>query len=318
MASIFSEPKSYTIVFSTIIAALELINILGLMDNLALIINDWNIFPAMSIIEGKEKLIFIPDSLEIALIIFSNPPHTMWGELKLSRQDFIIITYLLIIMFRMWLNNPERKLRRLNARQKTRMIRIKSTAWFFISFILIMFMSLSIANKIGKIAKFYEKLGFSDFPEGAKLDLLASPRFVEPLPPLGLADFLGLFLLSCFIIFSFNKCFDIRLPIKTKSENLSTIERVWKDTDDAISIRSSKSNKAFPKVNDAFSNLIDLLSASATMNIAATALEDGDVKTSFDKWTLLTSPIGRDAEKWQGLSNSLSDIGNFNDSSEEE
>jgi hypothetical protein len=54
------------------------------------------------------------------------------------------------------------------------------------------------------------------------------------------------------------------------------------------------------------------------MNIAATALEDGDVKTSFDKWTLLTSPIGRDAEKWQGLSNSLSDIGNFNDSSEEE
>jgi hypothetical protein len=135
MASIFSEPKSYTIVFSTIIAALELINILGLMDNLALIINDWNIFPAMSIIEGKEKLIFIPDSLEIALIIFSNPPHTMWGELKLSRQDFIIITYLLIIMFRMWLNNPERKLRRLNARQKTRMIRIKSTAWFFISFI---------------------------------------------------------------------------------------------------------------------------------------------------------------------------------------
>ena len=118
--------------------------------------------------------------------------------------------------------------------------------------------------------------------------------------------------------FCLRKAFKITLPKRIREDNLTSIERVWKNTDEAISMGMVKSEKSLPLVNKAFSDLIDLLSASASMNIAATALEDGDVKTSFDRWSMLTAEKGKEAEKWMGLSDSLSDIGNFNSGNEEE
>ncbi len=318
MASIFSEPKSFTVVFSTVIAILELINVLGFMDNLILIINSYDILPEISVIEGKEKLVFIPSSMEIADTIFANPPHSMWGELGLARQDYLIIAFLATTLLRLWINNPARKLRIENYRKKTKMISLKSKSWLFLSFFSIVFYLIFIANKFGRIAKIYEGTGFKEFPEGARLNLFGDPRWVEPLPNLGLFDLISSILFLGLIILCLKRAIKIRLPKKTKSDKLTIIEKVWRDTDEAISIGYSRPKKSLPMVNDAFSDLIDLLSASAAMNIAATALEDGDVKTSFDRWGALTSPDGKDSEKWRGLSDSLSDIGNFEDGAEEE
>ena len=316
MASIFSEPKSYTVVFSTVIAIFEIINIVGLMDNVVIALNNYDLFPEIPIIESKEKLILLPSSMAMATNIFSN--RVIWGDLKLGHQDYIIIFYLLSTLFRLWINNPSRKLKIENYRKKPKMISIKSRRWFLLSFFMIIFTTLFIVNKLGQLAKIYELTGFATFPDGAKLDLWADPKWIEPLPNLGLFDYLSLLLIFILIIFCLKQTFIIRLAKKTKQDELSAIERVWKNTDDAISIGLSKPNKSFPIVNDAFSKLLDLLSASATMNIAATALEDGDVKTSFDRWSRLTAPKGKESEKWQGLSNSLSDIGNFEVEGEEE
>jgi len=165
----------------------------------------------------------------------------------------------------------------------------------------------------------YEKLFPGTFAEGALLNPpWKSPRWIEPLPELVFVDYLQIIILCALVLFCLNKCFKITLPKKLTSDNLTTIEKVWKNTDDAISIGLSNPNKSLPLINKAFGDLVDLLSVSATMNIAATALEDGDVKSSFDKWGRLTSAKGRESEKWQGLSNSLSDIGHFGENNEEE
>tara|TARA_B100000767_G_C19707895_1_gene511392 strand:+ start:35 stop:985 length:951 start_codon:yes stop_codon:yes gene_type:complete len=316
VASIFSEPKSYTVVFSTVIAIFEIINVLGLMDDVVIALNNYDLFPEIPIIESKEKLILLPSSIAMATNIFSN--RIIWGDLKLGHQDYIIIIYLLSTLFRLWINNPSRKLKIENYRKKPKMISIKSRRWFLLSFFIIIFTTLFIVNKLGRLAKIYERTGFATFPEGAKLNLWADPKWIEPLPNLGLFDYFSLLLIFLFLIYCLKQSFIIRLAKKTKQDKLSAIERVWKNTDDAISIGLSKPNKSFPIVNDAFSKLLDLLSVSATMNIAATALEDGDVKTSFDRWSLLTAPEGKESEKWEGLSNSLSDIGNFEVEGEEE
>ena len=63
VASIFSEPKSNTVVFSTVIAIFEIINILGLMDNAVIALNNYDLFPEIPIIESKEKLILLPSSM---------------------------------------------------------------------------------------------------------------------------------------------------------------------------------------------------------------------------------------------------------------
>ena len=133
-----------------------------------------------------------------------------------------------------------------------------------------------------------------------------------------MVDYLEILLAFVLLTICLRKAFKITIPKIIRDDNLTSIERVWKNTDEAISLGMVKSEKSLPLVNKAFSELIDLLSASASMNIAATALEDGDVKTSFDRWSMLTAEKGREAEKWSGLSNSLSDIGNFNAGIEEE
>lgn len=316
VASIFSEPTSRTIAFATFIALFELVNITGQMDSVVSLINNANILPEFNILEGKEKLILIPTSLKTASLMYSDLPISLWADLKFHNQDYIIGAYLFYVLLRIWIHRPSKISTK---RKKPKLITFKSRRWFFLSLLSLISSSLFITNKFGKLASLYSKTGFKTFPEGARLNSpWGDPRWIEPLPKISFFDFLEVFLVLLFVVFCLNKTFKITLPKRIREDNLTSIERVWKNTDDAISLGMDKSDKALPMVNKAFSELVDLLSASASMNIAATALEDGDVKTSFDRWSMLTAEKGREADKWIGLSNSLSDIGIFNEGDEEE
>lgn len=316
MARIFSEPTSRTIAFATILALFELINITGYMDSFVVAINNLQILPEFNILEGKEKLIFIPTSWKMASTMYSDFPVSLWADLKFHNQDYVIGAYLSFVLFRIWLYRPSKIS---NKRKKPKIITIKSGRWFLLSFFSFIGAILFAINKYGKLASVYSKTGLASFPEGARLN---SPwqdtRWIEPLPEISFVDYLEILLAFVVLGVCLRKAFKITIPKIIRDENLTSIERVWKNTDEAISLGMVKSEKSLPLVNQAFSELIDLLSASASMNIAATALEDGDVKTSFDRWSMLTAEKGREAEKWIGLSNSLSDIGNFNAAIEEE
>ena len=316
VASIFSEPSSRTIAFATFLALFELINISGQMDSFVSVINNVHILPEFTTLEGKEKLILIPTSLKTASLMYSDLPISLWADLKFHNQDYIIGGYLFYVLLRIWIHRPSKISTK---RKKPKLITFKSKRWFLLSLLSLISSSLFITNKFGKLASLYSNTGFKNFPEGARLNSpWGDPRWIEPLPKISLFDYLEVFLALLFVAFCLNKTFKITLPKRIREGNLTSIERVWKNTDDAISLGMDKSDKALPMVNKAFSELVDLLSASASMNIAATALEDGDVKTSFDRWSMLTAEKGREAEKWMGLSNSLSDIGIFNEGDEEE
>ena len=77
MARIFSEPTSRTIAFATILALFELINITGYMDSFVVAINNLQILPEFNILEGKEKLIFIPTSWKMASTMYSDFPVSL-------------------------------------------------------------------------------------------------------------------------------------------------------------------------------------------------------------------------------------------------
>ena len=286
------------------------------MDSLIVAINNLQILPEFNILEGKEKLIFIPTSWKMASTMYSDLPISLWADLKFHNQDYLIGAYLSFVLFRIWLHRPSRIF---NKRKKPKIITIKSGRWFILSFFSFIGVILFIINKYGKLAGAYSKTGLASFPDGARLN---SPwqdtRWIEPLPEISLVDYLEILLAFVLLSVCLRKAFKIKIPKIIREDNLTSIERVWKNTDEAISLGMVKSEKSLPLMNKAFSELIDLLSASASMNIAATALEDGDVKTSFDRWSMLTAEKGREAEKWSGLSSSLSDIGNFNAGIEEE
>jgi len=316
MASIFSEPKPRTIAFATLLALFEIINISGQMDSFVLTINNMQILPEFTVLENKEKLIFIPTSWKTASLMYSDLPVSLWADLKFHNQDYLIGAYLSLVLFRIWLHQPSEVNTK---RKKPKIITFKSRRWFLLSLLSSVGVILFIVNKWGKLADAYSKTGFKTFPEGARLNSPGGgPRWIEPLPEISLFDYLEVFLALMLVLFCLRKAFKITLPKRIREDNLTSIEKVWKNTDDAISFGINKSDKSLPLVNKAFSELIDLLSASASMNIAATALEDGDVKTSFDRWSMLTAEKGKEAEKWKGLSNSLSDIGNFNSTDGEE
>lgn len=286
------------------------------MDSFILAVNNLQILPEFNILEGKEKLIFIPTSWKMASVMYSDFPISLWGDLKFHNQDYIIGAYLSLVLFRIWLHRPSKVS---NKRKKPKIITIKSGRWFILSFISFIGVVLFIVNKYGKLAGAYSKTGLVSFPNGARLNSpWQDPRWIEPLPEMSLFDYLDILLALVLLSFCLRKAFKITLPKRIREDNLTSIERVWKNTDEAISVGMVRSEKSLPLVNKAFSDLIDLLSASASMNIAATALEDGDVKTSFDRWSMLTAEKGKEAEKWMGLSDSLSDIGNFNSGIEEE
>jgi len=286
------------------------------MDSLILAMNNLQILPEFTTLEGKEKLIFIPNSWEMASLMYSDLPISLWADLKFHNQDYIIGAYLSLVIFRIWLHRPSKIS---NKRKKPKIVTIKSGRWFLLSFISFIGVALFIANKYGKLASAYSKTGLKNFPNGARLNSpLQDPRWIEPLPQISLIDYLEILSGLILVFICLRKAFKITLPKVIKEDNLTSIERVWKNTDEAISLGMVNSEKSLPLVNKAFSELIDLLSASASMNIAATALEDGDVKTSFDRWSMLTADKGREAKKWTGLSDSLSDIGIFNVGTEEE
>ena len=75
--------------------------------------------------------------MAMATNIFSN--RVIWGDLKLGYQDYIIIIYLLSTLFRLWINNPSRKLKIENYRKKPKMISIKSRNEFLLLFFIIIF-----------------------------------------------------------------------------------------------------------------------------------------------------------------------------------
>ena len=117
VASIFSEPTSRTIAFTTFIALFELVNITGQMDSVVSLINNANILPEFTILEGKEKLILIPTSLKTASLMYSDLPISLWADLKFHNQDYIIGAYLFYVLLRIWIHRPSK----ISKKRKTKM-----------------------------------------------------------------------------------------------------------------------------------------------------------------------------------------------------
>ena len=54
-----------------------------------------------------------------------------------------------------------------------------------------------------------------------------------------------------------------------------------------------------------------MLGAAASMNVAASSLDEGNVKVAFNKWKNLTHRKGKQNKDWLGLSESLDQAGSF-------
>ena len=78
------------------------------MDSFILAVNNLQILPEFSILEGKEKLIFIPTSWKMASVMYSDFPISLWADLKFHDQDYVIGAYLSFVIFRIWLHRPSK------------------------------------------------------------------------------------------------------------------------------------------------------------------------------------------------------------------
>ena len=136
---------------------------------------------------------------------------------------------------------------------------------------------------------------------------------------LGIADYLEIAVLYSLFVFAFWKGVEIdRSTLDVLSDKRNSIEKVWDNVFEAERESRTDVDEGASKINKAFTDLVNMLNAASTMNVAATSLDQGNVKGAFNKWKNLTHRKGKLFNDWQGLSGSMEQMGKFDQEIEEE
>ena len=294
----FKEPTILSLFASTILAIFQFLNSFGQMDDIA---RKTGLFSDMD--PTKEKLLIIPSSsLEF------------WGELQPGTQDYAIAAILVYTLISLWVHRPvEPGLK--PKKRGLRLLTVKSSRWLRASILFLLLSILSTANKRGYFAKIYSNI------IGPKTGMIGRSNGSWGFQPLelGLTDYLELAALYSLFVLAIWKGIGIdRSTIEAFSDKRNAIEKVWDNVFDAERESRSDVDSGASKINEAFTDLVNMLNAASTLNVAATSLDQGNVKGAFNKWKNLTHRKGKLHTDWKGLSVSIEQMGNFDEDSHEE
>ena len=295
------EPTIFGIFLASILAIFQLINTSGRMDD---IVNSF--FPEIEKNGINEKLVFPTGS----------NPEDFWGVLEPYWLDYIIMAYLAYTLTGMWLHRPIEPGTYRPKKKKQKLIIIKSRKWLRLVIFGIPLSILVILNKLGQ----FGDLVFNFFPDtdsSGKEITLVDGSVGWAIAEWSLIDYLQIIILVALIIVGFRRGIKIDTSRIVPTQPKSAIDRIERATLDAIRNQNRNEEGGEGKINTAFADLVNMLGASVTLNLAATSLEEGNVKSAFGKWKNLTHEKGKQSLHWKELSESIDQMGNFKTDEEE-
>ena len=270
------------------------------MDNIA-----GQLTPSVEVDGAHEKLLLLP----------SGRSMEFWGELQPGTQDYVIVAILLYTLISLWVHRPIEP--DLNPKKRWKLFNVKSIRWLRASILFLLIAILSTANKRGVFAKIYNNVGLGSGSSGMIGRSNGTWGF-QPLE-LGIADYLEIAVLYSLFVFAIWRGVAIdRSTLDVLSDKRNSIEKVWDNVFEAERESRTDVDEGASKINKAFTDLVNMLNAASTMNVAATSLDQGNVKGAFNKWKNLTHRKGKLFNDWQGLSGSMEQMGKFDQEIEEE
>ena len=295
------EPTIFGMFLASILAIFQLINTSGRMDDLA---NSF--FPEIEKNGLNEKLVFPTGS----------NPEDFWGVLEIYWLDYAIMAYLAYTLAGMWLHRPIEPGLLRPKKKKQRLFTIKSRKWLRLVIFGIPLSILGILNKRGQ----FGDLIFNFFPDtesAGKEITIVDGSVGWAIAEWSLIDYLQIILLVALIIIGFRRGVKIDTSRIVPTQPKSAIDRIERATLDAIRAQNKNEEGGETKINSAFADLVNMLGATVTLNLAASSLEEGNVKSAFGKWKNLTHEKGKQAIHWKELSESMDEMGNFKTDEEE-
>ena len=312
LKQIFKRPTSMGLFAATILALFQSVNASGFSDNVALrtglqerqicnIVNSGGELTQQctsgGIPEGKEKLVF-PEDLSFEI----------WGNLEVGTIDYAIVAFLAYTLTALWVHRPIDN--SVGGKKKRKLVALKSIGWIRIAVLSISLAVLSTINKMGRFAEIYNSWGFGTQTEGSFGWHDGSFGF-EPFE-WGVLDIVELIALYSFFVYAISRGVEVdRAILNPIPDNRNYIEKIWGGISEAERAQRFDIEGGAAKANESFTNLVKLLGASASLNVAAASLDEGNVKVAFNKWKNLTHSKGKQNKDWKALSESLDQAGSF-------
>ena len=298
MKDTFKEPTLLGLAGATALAVFQFLNSFGMMDDIAY---------QLQLLEAangpNEKFLIIPKSFEF------------WGVLEPSIQDYIIVGFLIYTLIGLRVHRPREQGEYKPKKKRERLISVKSRRWLRGGTISLLIGLISTANKTGRVSALVNNI-IGGNREGRLGIVDGAPGF-EPLE-WAPQDYAELTILYLLFLFGLRKGIKIDTSRLVLYDSGTHIERIWVNSDDADRLQRSNVEEGASRINRAFTDLVNMLGAAVTLNLAAASLEDGNVKSAFNKWKNLTHAKGKQKKDWAGLSESIDDVGKFKQRDEEE
>ena len=295
----FKEPTALGLVLATILAVFEFLNTFGMIDDIA-----YKLQLLDSANGPNEKLLIIPAGFSMEV----------WGVLRLDWRDYIIVSFLIYNLIGLLVHRPREQGEYRPKKKKKRLVSVKSRRWLRLGIFSLLVGLLSIANKTGKIAGLANNVDGGDregrWIVGGSLDF----ELVE----WAIQDYAELTILILLFFLGLRKGIKIDASRLVLLESGTAIERIWVNSDKSERLQRSNVEEGASRINSAFTDLVNMLGAAASLNLAAASLDDGNVKSAFNKWKNLTHPKGKQNQYWKDFSGSVDDIGKFKQRDEEE
>ena len=308
---IFKRPTRLGLFGATILALFQSVNSSGFSDNFALrtglqerqSCQNVNVAGELTrqcssggIPEGKEKLVF-PEDLSFEI----------WGNLEVGTIDYAIVAFLGYTLVSLWVHRPIDNSLGL---KKRKLVALKSIRWIRIAVLSLLLAVLSTVNKMGTFAEIYNSWGFGTKTEGS-LGWHDGSFGFQPFE-WGVLDVIELIALYSFFVYAISRGLEVdRAILNPIPDNRNYIEKIWGGISDAERAQRSDFEGGAAKANQSFTNLVKLLGASTSLNVAAASLDEGNVKVAFNKWKNLTHSKGKQNKDWKALSESLNQAGSF-------
>jgi len=309
---IFKKPTRMALFGATILALFQSLNGSGFSDNVALRtgLQERQICQTTSsggeltkqctsggIPEGKEKLVF-PEDLDFEI----------WGNLEVGTIDYAIVAFLVYTLVGIWVHRPIDN--SLGSKKKRKMVALKSIRWVRVAILSLVLGVLSTFNKMGRFAEIYDSWGFGTETKGS-FGWRDGAFGFEPFE-WGVLDIVELIALYSFFAYAISRGVEVdRAILNPIPDNRNYIEKIWGGISEAERAQRNDFEGGAAKANESFTNLVKLLGASASLNVAAASLDEGNVKVAFNKWKNLTHNKGKQNKDWKALSESLDQAGSF-------
>lgn len=298
----FKEPTRISLIAATILAVFQFLNTFGFMDD---VVSQFGLYNGN---DGHEKFLIIPAGFSLEF----------WGILKVDWRDYIVAAFLLYTLIGLWLHRPVEPGVYVAKKKKKKLITLKSPGWFRISVITLIIAITYTLNKSGKIASIASDALAKEFV-GRIAFVDGSISFTEEPIVWVFRDFAELSILYILFIFGMRRSINIdRSRLDELADTRTQMQKIWKSSYDAEKMQRTDVLDGASRINSAFTDLVNMLGAAASLNLAAASLDEGNVKNAFNKWKNLTHSKGVQSDDWKNLSASLDDIGKFKSEEDEE